>query len=289
MVDLETLSNMILDGLELTHTEEPDSNQNETFDEYSSNFLEHYGVLGMKWGVRKDRKPRVKRKDRRYEGETDAQYQARMQRESNERVAKTQAKARADSEKRAIREREASQRRTLKSQERIARINKKSEQKTKRMQLKADEKLRKEQEAQRLKQNPQQDPKKKTKSNRDKGKNRTPTSQMTDQEIRDAIARVKLEQEYINLTKKPKGIMDRTMKEVSDVGGGVLKATGKALATKYLTQYATNKIDSMIDKNAQRKIDKENAAKGVLYLSGTDKSGKRVGYDPEPEKKKKKR
>lgn len=268
MMDLETLSNMYLDGSinDLLHKEL-------YLDDDQENALEHYGILGMKWGIRRTPEQlghRVKKKDRRYEGETEQQYQQRMARESAERIAKTEAKAKAKSEKRAIREREAAQKRELRSQERIAKRR-----------LKSEENLRKEQ----AKQNPQQDVNKKTKSNLNKGNKRTPTKDMTDQEIRDAIARLKLEKEYIDLSKKPKGVLNKTVDGTSKL----LLQVGRNIAVGQLTKYGNQKVDDFVnkrreikDRRTQTKIDKTNRELGVMYLPGTTKDGQKVGYDSGP-------
>lgn len=272
-MDLETLSNMYLNGSinDLLHND--DSPKELYLDDNVGDSLDHYGVLGMKWGVRRTPEQlghRVKRKDRRYEGETEQQYQKRMERESAERIAKTEAKAKAKSEKRAIREREAAQKRELRSQERIAS-----------RQLRSAEKLRKEQ----AKQNPQQDPNKKTKSNLNKGNKRTPTKDMTDQEIRDAIARLKLEKEYIDLSKKGKGALGKTVDGTSKL----LMQVGRNVAVGQLTKYGNQKIDDFVskrreikDRKTQKKIDVTNKELGVMYLPGTVSGGKKVGYDSDP-------
>lgn len=272
-MDLETLSNMYLDG-SINNLIHNDDSPRELYldDDDQENTLEHYGVLGMKWGVRRTPEQlghRVKKKDRRYEGETEQQYQQRMARESAERIAKTEARAKAKSEKRAIREREAAQKRELRSQERIAKRK-----------LKSEENLRREQ----AKQNPQQDLNKKTKSNLNKGNKRTPTKDMTDQEIRDAIARLKLEKEYIDLSKKPKGVLNKTVDGTSKL----LLQVGRNIAVGQLTKYGNQKVDQFMNKKSQKKIDKTNKELGILYLPGTTKDGEKVGYEPDKKSKKKK-
>lgn len=245
---LEELSNKILDesfDSNLEHSDEVESSDN------FSDFLEHYGVLGMKWGVRKDRK--VPKKYRRFEGESDQEYQNRMNRESQERQNKANIKAREKSEKRAAKERLATQKRALKSQERMAAAQRKEAQRR--------------EEAQRKEQAKKAD--KKTKSNNEKGDKAQNVKSMTDEELRAAIARIRSEKEYQQLTKKPDGFATATLKKVGNIGGGVLIGTGKALATKYLTKYASEKIDDFMDKRKKSK-DKP------LGLPGKTKDGKKV-------------
>lgn len=225
-MDLETLSNRILNG--------------DQFDDQNDNALSHHGVKGMKWGVRKDRKTSGKKKsssstksnekltslllgkNRRYEGETAAQYQARMKRESEERIAKANVRAQAKSEKRA-----------LKSQEKIAK-----------MQIK-EAKRQADQEASRKANEEKNREGKTTKVNT---KNSVKT--MSDQEIRDAIARFRLEQDYKNEQKKAnnatRGIGKKTIVSAAAIGGGILLAVGKSVATKQLTEVGNQKVDKYL-------------------------------------------
>lgn len=199
-MDLETLSNMYLDD---------DFVEQDSFEE--DDFLEHYGVKGMKWGVRNDKKKKSRKgdkstsifrgKNRRYPGENAAQYNARMKRESAERIAK---------------------------------INAKSQEKIVKMQLKDAEKQRSQEEA---RTNPKTEVsvKKNVKS-------------MSDQEIRDAIARFRLEQDYKNEQKKANdatnGLMRKTLKGAAIVGGGILLTVGKQVVTKQLTDIGNQKLDA---------------------------------------------
>lgn len=227
-MDLETLSNRILDDSfgDLSASDN-------SFD--SDNFLEHYGVPGMKWGVRKDRKSSGKKKNaktnkstsilrgknRRYPGESTAQYNARMKRESEERIAKINAKSKASSEKRA-----------LKSQEKIAK-----------MQIKAAEKQRAEEEA---KQNP------KTKADTKKT-----AKTMSDQELRDAIARFRLEQDYKREQKKAEDATNTAMKKAAKAfavgAAGVLIYAGKEVAKQQLKDIGNQNLDDYFVKKGWKK------------------------------------
>lgn len=258
-MDVNTLSEMILNGTD------PEFKHSISVPRYIaadpidlSDELTHYGILGMKWGVRRTPEQlghrKVRRRDRRYEGESDQDYQNRMRRESEERRAKTEAKSRA-----------ASERRTLRSQERL-----------KKMDIKAQEKQRKEQRKQQEEQSKKKDVK--TRSENKKGKRATPEKSMTDQEIRDAIARMKLENEYQQLIAKPDGLAKATLNKTKKLGGGVLESVGKAIAVKYLTKFATEKLDDFFNKKASTKTDKSNKDLGILYLPGTLKDGTKVGY-----------
>lgn len=261
---LEELSKKILDGEfdeEIDHSDE-DPAETESVDEetqptdepdslthYSVQFtdesdsLEHYGVLGMKWGVRKDRK--VRRRDRRYEGESDQEYQNRMQRESAERIAKTQAKQKTQSEKRAARERAQTQKRMLKSQERQQKMQIKAQEKK-------DEQLRKEQKEQRERQNEEA---KKAANKKSKTKTNVgdPVKMMSDQELSDAINRLRREQEYKNLTKKPDGLLMKSVKGVGKVGGGILVSVGKNIVTRQLSDIGNQKADAYLKSKGLKK------------------------------------
>lgn len=261
-MDKETISNRILDsnfGLvdDLEHSDEEneievkqtpseeneeikmevDTEENPPSDEGGE--LSHYGVLGMKWGVRKDKYARVKNRDRKYEGESDQDYQRRMERESQERKAKIESKAREKQQKREIKDRAAYQKRMLKSQE-----------KQQKMQIKAQEKQREEQrkfqEAQAKAQREQfRNEKKKSKTKSIVGDS---TKTMTDQELNDAINRLRREQEYKNLIKKPDSFGKKTVKAAAAIGGGIMVAVGKQVITKQLSKYANAKIDDFAKK-----------------------------------------
>lgn len=197
MTTVEELSERILDEV-ILHSDIPEETidkfieiglPNPIFPDELENAITHYGVLGMKWGVRKDRKR---------EDETDQQYKDRLDRESRERTAKADRKAR-----------EKEQKRSLRSQERIEKIRTKAQLKQTQKQLDAQAKQR---EAQQKQQEKQQDrlekerrkqEKKKTKSDIDKNKKESSTKPMTDQQLRDAINRMQMERNYKQLSKKP--------------------------------------------------------------------------------------
>lgn len=261
---LEELSKKILDGEfdeEIDHSDE-DPAETEPVDEETqptdesdslthydvqftdeSDSLEHYGIPGMKWGVRKDRK--VRRRDRRYEGESDQEYQNRMQRESAERIAKTQAKQKTQSEKRAARERAQTQKRMLKSQERQQKMQIKAQEEK-------DEQLRKEQKEQRER---QKEEAKKAANKKSKTKTNVgdPVKMMSDQELNDAINRLRREQEYKNLTKKPDGLLMKSVKGVGKVGGGILVSVGKNIVTRQLSDIGNQKADAYLKKHGLKK------------------------------------
>lgn len=239
MKTVEELSNQILDDISdenLSHYDGVDD---------SSNALEHYGILGMKWGVRKDRR---KKKDRRYPDETDQEYQNRMNRESQERQAKAAAKERA-----------ATQRATLKSQER-----------QKRMDLRAQEKRdaanRKSQERQKREMTKQQELEYKERKRTERQKTRSkPTNERTlnDKELKDAIQRLRDEQTYRQLSIQNKSLPKRTVIKAATVGGGILLAVGTAIAKKQLTEVGNQKASAYLQKKGLLKDVPKNQQQGA--------------------------
>lgn len=229
-MDVETLSNRILDNdleeFEFIHNEEDNS-------------LTHHGVKGMKWGVRKDRDYTIKprRRDRRYKDESDAEYKTRMTRDYQERLAKISAKSKQQSEART----ERMQTRVLKSQEKQAKMQIKAAER----QLRAQQKDSLKKAKMAAKEKERQDKllaSKKTKISLNKSE-----KSMTDQDIRDAIARYKLEQDYRNEQKKAdyetSGMLKKTLIGAGVVGGGILLAVGKEVAKKQLTELGNQQVN----------------------------------------------
>lgn len=258
MITKEELSNRILDddfGLDIVHSnEDPPAEETEATDnserfvDNDSNDLEHYGIPGMKWGVRKDKEYKPKKKDRRYDGESDQDYQNRMTREERERSSKQSERSKATSEKRAAKERAQTQKRMLKSQERIRKMEIKAQQKTKEFEISErkrqearSDKLAKEAEAKRRKEE--------RKAEKEKSKTKTINVRtLTDKELSDAIQRLKDEQTYKEYSLKNSALPKRTLNKVLTKGGGVLLAVGVAVATRQLTAIGNMKAEEFLKK-----------------------------------------
>lgn len=194
-MDLETLSNAIIDGKVLVHSD-PDEE------------FQHYGVLGMKWGVRKDRRRR---------GESDSDYRDRMAR--NERLAKQQL---------AIKGREKTQKNEAKRQIRVIREEAKAQRKREKQLLKSKD--REQERTQSVERERIKVDKKKSKTNRG-------VKVMSDQELMDAIVRLQREQQYKNLKKGP-------ARKTVDFGMSITSGIVKKLATDYGTAYAKKKLNA---------------------------------------------
>lgn len=293
MLTVEELSNKILDDQfdEVTHSdEEPpveeteapnndeqfvddDSNAQERYDVQTtdnSDSLTHYGIKGMKWGIRKDREKKPyepKKKDRRYDGESDQDYQNRMAREERERSSKQSERSRVKSEKRAAKERAQTQKRMLKSQERIKQMEIKAQQKNKEIEIAErkrqearSDKLAKEAEAKRRKEE--------RKAEREKTKSKPVNARtLTDRELNDAIQRLRNEQQYKQLSLQNKSLPTKTVVKAATIGGGILLAVGTAVAKKQLTDVGNQKAGDWLEK------------KGYLKKGTSNKGGPSITMD----------
>lgn len=274
-MDLETLSNKILDegfGLGLEHSDEDQPNETESLEhnetktveesnptidnktdvvdetdnlecneaEFTdeSDFLEHYGILGMKWGVRKDRKGKPRKRERRFEGETDQQYQNRMDRDSRERQQKAAIKEHLKTQKAQIKSQEKQQRLTLKSQERQLKETNR-----------AREKERAEQRAQQ-----KEDAKRRKAEDRRKAKEKTNSKplnarSLTDKELNDAIQRFRNEQTYKDLSVQNQPLLKKKAIQAATIGGGILLTVGTAVATQQLKKVGNEKAEDFLVKH----------------------------------------
>lgn len=248
------VSDKILDenfGLDLMHSEETDSSPSEELNEVVKSEdgngaeigLTHWGIKGMKWGVRRSQeelghKTRKRRfRDRQYEDETPQQHAARLQRESNERVAKTQAKEHAASEKRQLKAEADKQKRQLKSLE-----------KQQKMQIKSQEKARKEQlQSEKEKRNNELKRQKIEAKKKAEDKYIDPRK-LSDRELSDAVQRLRNEQAYKQLRVENTSFPKKTALKALGIGGGILLAVGTTVAKKQLTDIGNMKVDEYLKK-----------------------------------------
>lgn len=264
---VEELSNRILDegfGLEVVHSDEnplENSLDDSTIDE--SNSLTHYGIKGMKWGIRKDKEYKPKKKDRRYDGESDQDYQNRMAREERERSSKQSEKLKVQTEKRAAKERAQTQKRMLKSQERIKQMEIKAQQKNKELEI--AERKRQEARADKLAKEAEV---KRRKEEKEKTKTKpVNTRTLSDQELNDAIQRLRNEQTYKQLSLQNKSLPTKTVVKAATIGGGILLAVGTAVAKKQLTDVGNQKAGDWLEK------------KGYLKKGTSNKGGPTITMD----------
>ena len=282
---VEELSERILSEGDIIHAEEDADNsfadkifdESDTLTRYGiqhntdeSDALSHYGVLGMKWGIRKDRDsngtPKRAKKDRRYEDETDQEYQNRMQRESQERVAKIQAKERAQTQKRQLKSQEKIQRMQIQAQKEQRLLDAKNQQKQKK--LDADERKRQAElaakEAKQRRKEAKAEARKAAKEQTDSKP--TNARNLSDKELNDAIQRLRNERTYKELSLQNKSLPIKTVAKVATVGGGILLAVGTAVAKKQLTDVGNQKASAYLEKKGllkQGSSNKQQQSSGI--------------------------
>lgn len=233
-LDQQTLAQIILDAdfnREAT-VEHGDDKTPSSTDVVNYEDIEHYGVLGMKWGVRKDR---------RQKGESESEYKIRIAKQEREEAAKRQEKAKAKEakakakvdaakQKRVIKERKDQQKREIKKQIELEKNQIKLQGERERAILKAQREQQR--ETMRLQRERQEVELKQKKTSSRKAPVRT----MSDEELNAAINRIKKEMEYKKLTSP-------AVQGSIDIGKKVVAGVATAVATKYLTEYVTNEID----------------------------------------------
>lgn len=254
---VEELSNRIIRGDLFSEEGRYICTQND-YDSANTNIV-HYGVLGMKWGVRKDRKRK---------GETDQQYKDRMDRESRERQAEKDRKARSKDQKRSLKAQERQQKRVLRSQERTEKARQKAELAKTKANLDAQAKQRRDLQKQLEKQEARKrkDAKKAKEKKSSKGEVK-PISLMTDDELNAAINRINLEKNYKKAKKNPGAFGKVAATILIPVGTEVVKKTLTRVADKKIreaeSKYKAKKAEKIIDKAKKEAAAFNKAAAGV--------------------------
>lgn len=244
-MDADTIARMILDASFKVEDPEPEDdptdlahadNASQTVDTSDSadgpDTLSHYGILGMKWGVRrtpeqlghttKEKRPKGYRR-----GETSKEYAERMKREEREKAAK-RAEA---SEKRQIRAQAKEQKRELKSREkREARVLR-SQEKEQRLQFGLQKQKQEKEQV-------------KTKAAKTPSRAKIDTKMMTDEELQAAIRRLQMERQYKDLAKKPDN-------PAVKLGKSIMTSAATQVASKYIAAYATKGVEELIKKSGK--------------------------------------
>lgn len=227
-MDVETISRMILDA----SFHPPDDNLDRIIEQdgfiTDPDVIQHYGILGMRWGIRRtpeqlghtiEKRPKGHR-----QGETRQEYAERMRREERERQAKRaeksekrQIKAQAKEQQRELRSREKREARVLKSQEK--------------------ENQRKIEEARRQAEKES----KKTKAAHSGKQAKVDVRGLSDEELAAAIRRLQMEKQYKDLARKPDSPAVKMAKNIAT-------SAATQVASKYVAAYATKGIETLIKK-----------------------------------------
>lgn len=178
--------------------------------QYNKDYLAHYGVLGMKWGVIRSRynKSRANRLEKKA---ARAHQTANQTREiQSQKIRQQKAKQEIIKSKNAATYAKASAKAAKRATRTMERLNSKSANKLVAKDIKAGQK-----------------------------KVNKHTSSMTNAEMQQAIQRLKLEQEYRNLNKSKSD-------KLIDAGVSIATSAAKGVVTKQLTKYANKKVDQIL-------------------------------------------